>query len=77
MNQLDTEIKLLNASGLADAMGVNAHYISRMKRAGFPMPDGRATVKEALAWRRENPTYHIPKEHHQDASDQQDVASCK
>ena len=66
MNKLDTEIKLLNAAGLAEAMGVNAHYISRMKRAGFPMPDGRATVKEALAWRCENPTYHIPKEQPQD-----------
>lgn len=76
MNNLDVEIKLLNATGLAKALGVPPNYITRMKFAGFPMPDGRATVKEALAWRKGNPDYHI-KERHQGASNQPDEASDK
>ena len=77
MNIVDTEIKLLNASGLAKALGVPPNYITRMKHAGFPMPDGRATVKEALSWRSDNPRYHLSREHLQDASDQQDVVCDK
>lgn len=75
MNDLDVSIKLLNASGLAKALGVPPNYITRMKHAGFPMPDGRATVKEALQWRRDNPNYHLPKEHLPDALNPQGEVS--
>jgi len=60
VNHLDTEIKLLNASQLAKVLGVTPNYITRMKHAGFPMPDGRSTVREALEWRKANPEYHLP-----------------
>lgn len=77
MNNLDVEIKLLNASGLAKALGVPPNYITRMKQAGFPMPDGRATVKEALCWRGNNPKYHAFTAHLRDVSDQPDEACGK
>lgn len=76
---IDRDITLLNASQLAKAMGVPPNYITRMKRAGFPMPDSRSTIAEALVWRRENPTYHLPKtkEHPRDVLDRLDEASGK
>lgn len=32
-------------------------FVHAMKRAGFKMPDGRATIAEAEAWLRANPAF--------------------
>lgn len=50
-------ITLLNATQLANILGVNNNYITRMKQGGFVMPGGRCTVEDALQWRKANPKY--------------------
>ena len=47
--------KLLNTGELAQAIGVNRAFVTRMKRAGFLMPGGRSTAAWALEWLRQNP----------------------
>ncbi len=54
---VDPAITLLNQKQLAAALGVPATYVSAMKFSGFPMPGGRATVQEALEWRKANPNF--------------------
>lgn len=56
--KIDKDITLLNATQLAVAMGVHYRFILKMKRSGFPMPDGRSTISEVLEWRKSNPKYH-------------------
>ena len=51
------DVTLLNATQLANMLGVNNNYITRMKASGFHMPGGRSTVQDALDWRKENPKY--------------------
>lgn len=46
---------LLSGKELAAALGRERTYISAMKRAGFAMPGGRATLAEARAWLERNP----------------------
>lgn len=46
---------LLSGKELANALGRERTYISAMKRAGFVMPGGRATLTEARAWLVRNP----------------------
>lgn len=60
MNQQEIikDITLLNATQLANVLGVNNNYITRMKHGGFVMPGGRCTVKDALEWRKANPKYN-------------------
>lgn len=47
--------KLLSPKELADALGRNRTYVFAMKRRGFAMPGGRATLADALAWLEANP----------------------
>jgi len=51
------DVTLLNATQLANMLGVNNNYITRMKASGFHMPGGRSTVQDALDWRNANPKY--------------------
>jgi hypothetical protein len=46
---------MLSIKELAAALGRTREYISAMKRHGFMMPGGRATVAEARAWLARNP----------------------
>ena len=50
-------MKRLNCQELADALRVHRNYVGSMRRAGFPMPGGMATVEEALAWLKANPYF--------------------
>lgn len=50
--------RLCNVEELAAALGRSRTYVSGMKRAGFTMPGGTATVNEARKWLRENPEYN-------------------
>jgi len=42
---------------LAKKLGMSRTYLWAMRRAGFEMPGGRATVEEARAWLRANPHF--------------------
>jgi hypothetical protein len=46
---------LLSGKELAAALGRARTYVSAMKRRGFLMPGGRATLAEARAWLIRNP----------------------
>lgn len=48
---------LLYADELADALRRSRGYIYAMKKAGFEMPGGTATVGEARAWLRAHPGF--------------------
>jgi hypothetical protein len=47
--------ELLTGKQLAAALGRERTYISAMKRRGFEMPGGLATVAEAREWLARNP----------------------
>ena len=47
--------KLLSIKELAAQLGRERHYVGAMVAQGFPMPGGRATRSEALAWLALNP----------------------
>ena len=49
--------ELLDAKTLAERIKRTPVYICAMKRDGFPMPGGRATVNQALHWLAENPHF--------------------
>lgn len=49
--------ELLNVNELADALRHHRSYVTDMKRAGFEMPGGMATVAEARQWLRDNPHF--------------------
>jgi hypothetical protein len=49
--------RLLNIEELSAALGKSRNYVGGMRRAGFLMPGGTATVNEAREWLRENPDY--------------------
>lgn len=51
----------LNATKLAVALGWSRCYVQAMKRAGFAMPGGRATIAEARDWHRQNPGFRVAK----------------
>lgn len=46
---------LLNAKELAEALRRSPRYVGEMKRKGFQMPGGTATLREARAWLARNP----------------------
>lgn len=46
---------LLSVKELAGRLRRCANYVWAMRRRGFPMPGGRATVGEARRWLRRNP----------------------
>ncbi len=49
------DARLFNTSELAQALGVNRAFVTRMKFCGFKMPLGRSTVGRAHAWLDQNP----------------------
>ena len=48
---------LLSVKELAWELGRNPRYVYAMRRAGFVMPGGRATVNQALVWLVEHPGF--------------------
>ena len=48
---------LLNMRELAREMGVTEMFVLCMKKAGFPLPGGKATVDWALDWLKANPDF--------------------
>lgn len=48
---------LKNVGELAESLGVNRTYVTRMKYAGFAMPGGRSTIDWALQWLKEHPDF--------------------
>ncbi|MGB2185087.1 MAG: hypothetical protein ACPH5P_00260 [Akkermansiaceae bacterium] len=55
--KVDPRFTLLNCAELAEIMGVKNSFIYKMKRAGMPMPGGKTTLEECMAWRNNNPEY--------------------
>lgn len=49
--------KLLYPDELADALRRGRCYVFAMKKAGFTMPGGTATLSEARNWLRRNPHF--------------------
>jgi hypothetical protein len=58
---------LLTVKELASELRRTPRYVYEMRRRGFQMPDGRATLEEARSWLARNPApfsetgwLHIP-----------------
>ena len=47
MSEIPFELRLLSVKQLADAIGRSERYIWYMRRMGFKMPRGRASLKDA------------------------------
>jgi hypothetical protein len=52
---MTTREPLLSGKELAAALGRDRTYISAMKKRGFEMPGGRATLREARSFLARNP----------------------
>ena len=59
----DSHYEFLNVNGLAQALRRHRNYVTHMKRLGFTMPGGVATVAEARAWLAKNPSPRSRKRH--------------
>lgn len=55
-----TDPRLFNMSDLAQILGIDRSSIRTMKRHGFKMPLGRATIASAHAFLRKNPDIKPP-----------------
>lgn len=53
--------KLLSAKELAFYLDRSPRYVGDMKRAGFPMPGGRASLNQAIDWLGKNPDFSTTK----------------
>lgn len=53
--------ELLFSEELADALRKSRTYVCAMKKSGFKMPGGTATIGEARAWLRENSQFSCTK----------------
>jgi len=53
--------RLLAPKELAYLLSRHVSYVYLMKRAGFPMPNSRATLKQALDWLTVNPHWRKEK----------------
>lgn len=58
---IDPAITLLNCGQLAGVLNVSKAFITAMRHCGFPMPGNRATVTDAHAWLKANPTFAASK----------------
>lgn len=58
---IDPAVTLLNCGQLAAILNVKPPFITAMRHCGFPMPGNRATVADALAWLKANPTFQSSK----------------
>ena len=52
--------RLFNVNDLAAVLGVKRAFISKLKRCGFKMPAGRATVSMAHEFLKTNPDLDDP-----------------
>jgi len=50
---------LLYPEELADALRRSRTFVFAMKRCGFGMPGGTATLEEARAWLRNHPDFRV------------------
>lgn len=57
--------KLLTCKELAWSLNKNVSYIYAMRKAGFHMPGGVATVESAIEWLAENPDFSKRKAYRQ------------
>lgn len=57
---LDTH-QPLNVKELAAALHRGRNYPAAMRRAGFPMPNGRASLHDAKHWLSEHPEFRVQK----------------
>lgn len=51
--------ELLCVKELADRIKRTPRYVYAMKRDGFAMPGGLATVRQALDWLTDNPRFRV------------------
>ncbi len=51
----------LGVSELAAAIHRGRNYVGSMRRQGFPMPNGLATVADARHWLKEHPDFRVQK----------------
>lgn len=58
---IDPAVTLLNCGQLGAALHVSKGFITAMRHCGFPMPGNRATVTDALAWLKANPSFSSSK----------------
>jgi len=58
----DPQITLCTQQQLRAALRISRDYLLAMRYAGFPMPGGRNTIAEALAWLKANPNFQ-PRQH--------------
>lgn len=59
----DIHIRLRNMKELAATLGVSREFLLAMKRDGFAMPGGRATVAAAHAWLAAHPDFRVGSRH--------------
>lgn len=50
---------LLNCKQLRTELNVGKEFVTAMRFCGFPMPGGRATAADALAWLKEHPDFNV------------------
>lgn len=51
------KVRLLNKKSLAEELGVDRDFVTRMCFAGFDMPGGRSTAAWALDWLKKHPDF--------------------
>lgn len=51
--------RLLSVKELAAALSRHPDYVYAMKRDGFAMPGGRATLASAMTWLAEHPRFRV------------------
>ncbi|MBK1877986.1 hypothetical protein [Pelagicoccus mobilis] len=49
--------QLLSVKELAWQLNRHPNYVYLMRKAGFPMPGNRTTLKDAVDWLAENPRW--------------------
>jgi hypothetical protein len=55
MNEKEPREVLLSVKEIASRLNRSLNYVYAMKKRGFLMPGGRATLSEATAWLTRNP----------------------
>lgn len=58
---MDNDNTLLTVKEVAVKLKRSPAYVYKMKRAGFTMTAGRATLSEAICWLKSNPDFKTNK----------------